>query len=406
MPSYSLQHINDYVHFPFLSTANKITIPLNIQYKEIKENEFIAQLIFLNRLFFTDQSHASERDAKQDLSRIIVWTLLGKIDHHVASRPVPAGQNNMVTQGASHSGVPSTSLVSSAHHHNQRDPISWADVVVRRSSVSSSTAAHPGSTGPYSESYDQSSISMASPKSTTTAATSVTGDMSSIGLTKEFEYPQVPMQSSLPTVYPFPRSVRMPAALEVDNIQIDWPVASVLGCLNLDVPTQAEMDEMSSPAPSVLSELNAGSSLLSPSHISGRSRSHSTQWEKRSQASSYSSSSPPTGWYHRDLSSRSRLITSSYSPSSPSTRITEASSHNMIDTAPASSSSSSRHTPQTRLVSSFNPSLWQGTGSQAVMGLSDQAINVKTATTKLDQFMKRMYPNQTVVRYDQVYTSE
>jgi hypothetical protein len=49
---------------------------------------------------------------------------------------------------------------------------------------------------------------------------------------------------------------------------------------------------------------------------------------------------------------------------------------------------------------------WQGSGSQAVMGLSEQAIRVKNATTRLSQFMQLVYPIQNVIHYDQIYTTE
>lgn len=408
-----------------LLLANKITIPLNMQYKEIKEGEFIAQLVFLSRLFFTAQSHASERDAKQDLSRIIVWTLLGKIDHRTASRPVHTGQA-MVTQApfsvetTTTSAAAATTATTIATFHNQRDPISWADVVVRRTSISSSTAAHPGSAGTRSDSYDHSSVATTSPKTTTTAATSITaGDMSSVGFAKEFEYPQMTrQQQQVPTVYPFPRSARMPAALEVDNIHIDWPVANVLGCLNLDTPTQAEMDELStSKQAPLLSELNIGSSLLSQPFVPSSPHSQpAAPWDRRSLNSSQATNtSSPKGWYHLDLSSRSKLLSASYTQSSSSkTRPSEhaQSSYHLIENIPASASSSFRHgqsaAAQIRSSSSsFSlSSPWQGSGSQAVMGLSEQAIRVKNATTRLSQFMQLVYPIQNVIHYDQVYTTE
>jgi hypothetical protein len=408
-----------------LLLANKITIPLNMQYKEIKEGEFIAQLVFLSRLFFTAQSHASERDAKQDLSRIIVWTLLGKIDHRTASRPVHTGQA-MVTQApfsvetTTTSAAAATTATTIATFHNQRDPISWADVVVRRTSISSSTAAHPGSAGTRSDSYDHSSVATTSPKTTTTAATSITaGDMSSVGFAKEFEYPQMTrQQQQVPTVYPFPRSARMPAALEVDNIHIDWPVANVLGCLNLDTPTQAEMDELStSKQAPLLSELNIGSSLLSQPFVPSSPHSQpAAPWDRRSLNSSQATNtSSPKGWYHLDLSSRSKLLSASYTQSSSSkTRPSEhaQSSYHLIENIPASASSSFRHgqsaAAQIRSSSSsFSlSSPWQGSGSQAVMGLSEQAIRVKNATTRLSQFMQLVYPIQNVIHYDQIYTTE
>lgn len=422
---YHSQTSPDTPFWSLLLLANKITIPLNMQYKEIKEGEFIAQLVFLNRLFFTAQSHASERDAKQDLSRIIVWTLLGKIDHRTASRPVHTGQA-MVTQApfsvetTTTSAAAATTATATATFHNQRDPISWADVVVRRTSISSSTAAHPGSAGPRSDSYEHSSVATTSPKTTTTAATSITaGDMSSVGFAKEFEYPQMTrQQQQVPTVYPFPRSARMPAALEVDNIHIDWPVASVLGCLNLDTPTQAEMDELStSKQAPLLSELNIGSSLLSQPFVPSSPHSQpAAHWDRRSlNTSQATNTSSPKGWYHLDLSSRSKLLSASYTQSSSSkARPYEhaQSSYHLIENIPPPASSSFRHgqsaAAQIRSSSSsFSlSSPWQGSGSQAVMGLSEQAIRVKNATTRLSQFMQLVYPIQNVIHYDQVYTTE
>ncbi|KAH8549122.1 hypothetical protein BGW37DRAFT_121303 [Umbelopsis sp. PMI_123] len=400
--------------------TNKIAIPLSIQYKEIKEGEFVAQVVFLNRLFYTAQSHASERDAKQDLSRIIVWTLLGKIDHRTVSRSVPTEQTG-VTQAAMRSNLEATNFSSALN--NQRDPVSWADVVVRRSSLSSSTAAHPGSTDLRSESYDQSSVATNSPKTTTTAATSITtGDLSSIGLAKDCDELQ-PTRQYNTKVYPFPRLAIMPAALEVDDIQIDWPIATVMEHLNLDVPTKAEIEELSSP--SVLSELNSGSSILTPSSAylttspaasSGGINPQQTQTVFRSFNSTpllpatSTSAISSTGWYQRDVSSSSKM--SGYSNTKGQGRTPESSQYNYIfkDTGSTSSSTIFRYeekqASQMKLTSHYKVSPWQGSGSQALMGLSEQAIRVRSAITRLSDFMQLIYPNDSVIHYEQYYSAE
>ncbi|KAI8581816.1 hypothetical protein K450DRAFT_285896 [Umbelopsis ramanniana AG] len=385
--------------------TNKIAIPLNIQYKEIKEGDFIAQLDFLNRLFYTAQSHASERDAKQDLSRIIVWTLLGKIDHRTVSRSVPSGQN-LVTQATLHSSIEATTF--SSAQSNQRDPVSWADVVVRRTSLSSSTAAHPGSTDLRSESYDQSSVATNSPKTTTTTATSVTtGDMASIGVLKD----SGDLQPINTKMYPFPRMAIMPAALEVDDIHVDWPIASVFEHLDLDGPTRAEMEEFSSPSPSLLSELNFGASILTSSASSILSTtSRNTSQQSFMNRRSYNAPPPPpastnamssTGWYQRDVSSRPKA----FGYSSAKGRFPESTQSNYSH---KDSNFRARQEPSTqmKLTSPYKASPWQGSGSQALMGLSEQPTWVKTAVTRLSDFMKLVYPNDSVIHYEQYYSSD
>ncbi|CAM0136819.1 unnamed protein product [Umbelopsis sp. WA50703] len=371
--------------------TNKIAIPLNIEYKEIKEGEYIAQLVFLNRLFLTQHPHLSERDAKQDLSRIIVWTLLGKIDHRTASRPAPVS-HALVTQSIQTMPIPTEPI--SIPSHMERDPISWADVVVRRTSVSSSVAAHPGSVTSRSDSYDMSSVTT-SPRTTATTATSITaGDHSCSS--KENGSPQLTRYPS--SFYPFPRSVLMPAALQVDNIHIDWPISNVLGCLNLDEPTQAELDEISTPRPSLLSELNTGSTLLSPP-----SNHKISQWPSFERQPA--GHQKHTGWYQRDVSSRSRLLLSSYTPGP------NQAAYGAKDSLRASAPSfiydkqSQAIAGQTRLTSSYSGSAWQESGSQPMIGLSDQIVK-KSATAKLAQFMQLVYPSQSVIHYSQIYSTE
>ncbi|KAJ2961084.1 hypothetical protein NQZ79_g3590 [Umbelopsis isabellina] len=380
--------------------TNKIAIPLNIEYKEIKEGEYIAQLVFLGRLFLTQHQHLSERDAKQDLSRIIVWTLLGKMDHRTSSRPAPINHamvtqsiQPMSTQAMSTQSIPTEPI--SIHSHMQRDPISWADVVVRRTSVSSSVAAHPGSVTSRSDSYDMSSVTT-SPRTTATTATSITaGDLSCSY--KENEFSQLTRQPS--SIYPFPHSARMPAALQVDNIHIDWPVSSVLGCLDLDEPTQAELDEISTPRPSMLSELNTGSTVLSPA-MNYKSP-QLPSFERQPMAVTQKN----IGWYQRDVSSRSRLLLSSYTPST--TQAAYRTKDSSRTTAPhfTNNRQSQAVAGQLKSTSSYYRSPWQEAGSQAMIGLSDQVIK-KAATTKLSQFMQLVYPTQSVIHYSQVYSTE
>lgn len=378
--------------------TNKIAIPLNIEYKEIKEGEFIAQLVFLGRIFLTQHQHLSERDAKQDLSRIIVWTLLGKMDHRTSSRPAPVS-HAMVTQSIQAITAMSTQTIptepSSMPSHMQRDPISWADVVVRRTSVSSSVAAHPGSVTSRSDSYDMSSVTT-SPRTTVTTATSITaGDLSCSY--KENEFSQLTKQTS--SIYPFPSSARMPAALQVDNIQIDWPVSSVLECLNLDEPTQAELDEISTPRPSMLSELNSGSTMLTSA--TNYKNLQLPLFERQSTAVAQKN----VGWYQRDVSSRSRLLLSSYIPSTSQAAYrpkdpSRASTFNFTNTRQSQTLAG-----QPKSTPSYHRSLWQESGSQAMIGLSDQVIK-KSATTKLSQFMQLVYPTQSVIHYSQIYSNE
>jgi hypothetical protein len=59
-----------------------------------------------------------------------------------------------------------------------------------------------------------------------------------------------------------------------------------------------------------------------------------------------------------------------------------------------------------KLTSPYKASPWQGSGSQALMGLSEQPIRVKTAVTRLSDFMQLVYPNDSVIHYDQYYSSE
>ncbi|KAG2183686.1 hypothetical protein INT43_006694 [Umbelopsis isabellina] len=380
--------------------TNKIAIPLNIEYKEIKEGEYIAQLVFLGRLFMTHHQHLSERDAKQDLSRIIVWTLLGKMDHRTSSRPAPVS-HAMVTQSiqAMPSQAMSTQTIPaepiSIPSHMQRDPISWADVVVRRTSVSSSVAAHPGSVTSRSDSYDMSSVTT-SPRTTVTTATSITaGDLSSSY--KENEYSQLTKQPS--SFYPFPHSARMSAALQVDNIQIDWPVSSVLGCLNLDKPTQAELDEITTPRPSMLSELNSGTTVLSP--VTNYKSPQLPSFERQSTVVTQKN----IGWYQRDVSSRSRLLLSSYTPSTSQAAYRTKDSSRVSTSNFTNTRQSQAVAGQPQLTSSYYRSPWQESGSQAMIGLSDQVIR-KSATTKLSQFMQLVYPTQSVIHYSQIYSPD
>lgn len=413
-------NIHPFFHLPLLPIANKIAIPLNIQYKEIKEGDFIAQLVFLNRLFYTAQSHSSERDAKQDLSRLIVWTLLGKIDHRTVSRSVPSGEN-VVTQVTLHSSIEAPAF--SSAQSNQREPVSWADVVVRRTSLSSSTAAHPGSTDLRSESYDQSSVATNSPKTTTTTATSVTAsDLASVGFLKDSGDVQPTLQFSN-KLYPFPRMVSMPAALEVDDIHVDWPIARVFEHLDLGGPTKAEMEEFSSPSSSLLSDLNSGATILTssaPSILAASTTlsSRNTSYQAFTDRRFYNAPPPPpptsnnaissTGWYQRDVSSRSKAF--GYSNTKVRSPDSSQSNFNYKDSGSIATSSSFRYrqepSSQMKLTSPYKASPWQGSGSQALMGLSEQTIRVKTAVTRLSDFMQLVYPNDSVIHYEQYYSSE
>lgn len=320
------------------------------------------------------------------------------MDHRTSSRPAPVS-HAMVTQSIQAITAMSTQTIptepSSMPSHMQRDPISWADVVVRRTSVSSSVAAHPGSVTSRSDSYDMSSVTT-SPRTTVTTATSITaGDLSCSY--KENEFSQLTKQTS--SIYPFPSSARMPAALQVDNIQIDWPVSSVLECLNLDEPTQAELDEISTPRPSMLSELNSGSTMLTSA--TNYKNLQLPLFERQSTAVAQKN----VGWYQRDVSSRSRLLLSSYIPSTSQAAYrpkdpSRASTFNFTNTRQSQTLAG-----QPKSTPSYHRSLWQESGSQAMIGLSDQVIK-KSATTKLSQFMQLVYPTQSVIHYSQIYSNE
>ncbi|KAI9285069.1 hypothetical protein BC943DRAFT_324432 [Umbelopsis sp. AD052] len=227
--------------------------------------------------------------------------------------------------------------------------------------------------------------------------------MASIGLLKDSGDLQ-------PKMYPFPRTAIMPAALQVDDIHIDWPIARVFEHLDLEGPSRAEMEEFSSsPSPSLLSDLNSGASLLtSTSMLSSRNTSQQTFMNRRS----YNAPPPPanavssTGWYQRDVSSRAKAL----GYSSTKARFPDSAQSNYNYKEFTSSSFRTRQEPsstQMKLTAPYKASSpWQGSGSQAMMGLSEQPTWVKTAVTRLSDFMKLVYPNDSVIHYEQYYSSD